>query len=297
MGRLILNEIEYSGTDGGVELTYAEYLALPEPAKHNGTTYYITDVNDDENGFQPVIYSEDEREIGVWVDGKPLYQKSVNIGKITQTGERTYTIGIKNVDTIVAYSIIPLERSGEDGLYAIDNYNVLWGSGSYTAFTFKKDSTAGLQIIVYSGYYTSTNDIYVTVRYTKTTDAPGSGTWTPQGVPAVHYSTDEKVVGTWIDGSTIYEKTLAITGGFSSDMTVQHGITNIGEWIKLDGIVRNGTHSAQPINDPVSATAGISGYNLRTADLTSSDLSIHIDAQRLSQVVGIYITVQYTKTS
>ena len=84
MGRLILNEIEYSGTDGGVELTYAEYLALPEPAKHNGTTYYITDVDDDDNGFQPVIYSEDEREIGVSDDGKPLYQKTIYKSSLTK---------------------------------------------------------------------------------------------------------------------------------------------------------------------------------------------------------------------
>ena len=46
----------------------------------------------------------------------------------------------------------------------------------------------------------------LTIWYTKDSDTAGSGSWTPSGVPAVHYSTDEQVVGTWIDGRTIYQK-------------------------------------------------------------------------------------------
>jgi hypothetical protein len=45
-----------------------------------------------------------------------------------------------------------------------------------------------------------------TYQYTKTTDTAGSGTWTPEGVPAHHYSTSEQVIGTWIDGKPLYEK-------------------------------------------------------------------------------------------
>ena len=50
--------------------------------------------------------------------------------------------------------------------------------------------------------------VVFTLIYTKTTDTAGSGQWTPQGVPAHHYSEDEQVVGTWIDGSTVYEKVI-----------------------------------------------------------------------------------------
>ena len=55
--------------------------------------------------------------------------------------------------------------------------------------------------------------VRITLRYTKTTDAPGSGSWTNQGVPAVHFSTDERIIGTWIDGKTLYERTISISSG------------------------------------------------------------------------------------
>ena len=48
MGIFKLNGIDYmggGGGDSGIELTYNEYLALPEEEKTNGTTYYIKDIN------------------------------------------------------------------------------------------------------------------------------------------------------------------------------------------------------------------------------------------------------------
>ena len=43
------------------------------------------------------------------------------------------------------------------------------------------------------------------------------------------YSTEEKVVGKWIDGKTIYEKTITINITWSGDslQNIQHGIQNI----------------------------------------------------------------------
>ena len=67
---------------------------------------------------------------------------------------------------------------------------------------------------------------YLTMQYTKTTDTAGSGKWTPQGVPAIHYSTDEQVIGTWIDGSTLYEKTIFEQPTYSSH-TASIAIGNI----------------------------------------------------------------------
>ena len=215
----------------------------------------------------PECYSTEEREIGAWTDGKPLYQKTVNIGKITQTGERIYTIGIQNVDTIVAYSLLPLERQGDTGLYAIDNYNNSWGSGSYTAYTFKKDSTAGLQIIIYSGYYKSINDIYATVQYTKTTDTPGSGIWTPQGVPSEHYSTEERVVGTWIDGSTVYEKVIEFNPTFSITTSfVSCGVdsTAMDKILYTSAINPDGTGYGDIMADPTMSNHTLLGLKAST---------------------------------
>ena len=59
-----------------------------------------------------------------------------------------------------------------------------------------------------------------------------------------NYSTDEQVVGTWIDGSAVYEKTIFLT---KSDFTkvssgvytfTSHGISNIDRIIELKGIIK-----------------------------------------------------------
>lgn len=176
----------------------------------------ITDVTGGaEDKFQPIIYSETEREIGVWTDGKPLYEKTIilrenSVDKYTITGAigtgALYDVGLTGLDKIYI-----------TGLYAKR------GSAGNTVYTDIAPSGADVVVVFKhsdgSIYFRDTfdpTDIIVTIRYTKSTDQAGSGQWTPQGVPAVHYSTDEQVVGTWIDGSTLYEKTLHWTGTCNS---------------------------------------------------------------------------------
>ena len=68
---------------------------------------------------------------------------------------------------------------------------------------------------------------YITLRYTKTTDAPGSGKWTPQGVPAIHYSENEAVVGTWINGKTLYARTF-VNENLSKNLINNYDIYTVG---------------------------------------------------------------------
>ena len=64
--------------------------------------------------FSPEIYSFEEREIGVWTDGKPLYQKSFLIPASTTTGDNTFTtpLGLQNVDKVVDYNAVISPTSG-----------------------------------------------------------------------------------------------------------------------------------------------------------------------------------------
>lgn len=208
MGKIMLNEIDYSGGNANViRLTQAEYDALPPSKLTDNNVYMITDVNGDGSQFQPVIYSEDEREIGVWTDGKPLYERVFNrtLNPITMSGNSWYQFAqaTEQIECISA-TLIEYENGAIGGCYpALANYN----NGYIQAMHFRNtvQDTFG----------------YLIIQYTKTTDTAGSGTWTPQGVPAVHYSTDEQVVGTWIDGSTVYEKTYSgsLTSG---DIVLEH---------------------------------------------------------------------------
>lgn len=197
------------GSGGGVtynELTQLEYDALTPAEKKNGEMYFITDTNGDGDVFQPIIYSETEREIGVWTDGKPLYQKTIDFGALPNNTTKTVAHNISNLERIVEIkgaASYPTAGANIAIPYVVNQTTTI---GLQTQMNINDTNitiTTKDNISMYSGY--------VTLQYTKTTDSAGSGTWTPQGVPAVHYSTDEQIVGTVL-GVTLYGK-LVTTGG------------------------------------------------------------------------------------
>ena len=104
MGKILRNNIEYGGTESWVG-TQAEYDALP--IKYPNITYYITDTNGNEDQFQPVIYSLEEREIGVWTDGKPLYQKTY-----IYTPSAPLSVASLSIDKIIDMRAISYQTSG-----------------------------------------------------------------------------------------------------------------------------------------------------------------------------------------
>ena len=149
-----------------------------------------------------MVYSTNEREIGVWTDGRPLYQKTISMGTLPNKTTKAVEHGISNIDVTAIVSLVAMASNG-----------------TYAMFPRIHDSQVNAQIFfeVNSTYITcygrgqdqsGWTTCYVTIQYCKTTDTPGSGQWTPQGVPAVHYSTDEQVVGTWIDGKSVCELTV-----------------------------------------------------------------------------------------
>ena len=182
-----------------VELTQSEYDALPDSKLTDGILYCIKDTGIVEGEkFAPVIYSLEEREIGVWTDGKPLYQKTINCGALPDNTSNSIAHNITNLDTIVK------------------SFGHAKSSINQTPIPFTNNTTVGSQValivdsenvILRTNDYRSNYTGYVTLQYTKTTDTPGSGKWTTQGVPAVHYDGNEKVIGTWF-GRTLYEKTI-----------------------------------------------------------------------------------------
>ena len=148
--------------------------------------------------YLPALYSKEEREVGVWHDGKPMYQRTFEgTSQITTSGDEvSVQLDLQNVDKICNFwGGVYQQNRNQSGLYFAP-YQVnaaglsRWKIGSTWA----------------SAQYGSDMRYRITVQYTKTTDQPGSGTWTPEGQLAHHYSTSEHIVGTWIDGSTVYEK-------------------------------------------------------------------------------------------
>ena len=110
----------------------------------------------------PVVYSTEEREIGVWTDGKPLYQKTL-VGSWNLDGARWSSV----ITNIPNGELCKIECLDTDRQYMGVNGNIS-PSGDLTIFNLRSASLTSSMI---------------TVWYTKSTDTAGSGRYTPAGLP------------------------------------------------------------------------------------------------------------------
>ena len=224
------------------------------------------------------IYSEEEREIGVWTDGKPLYQKTVNTGTLPNATTKSIAHGIQNLDKVC--NIFGRASTGTTTFSLPLSYN-------YNDINFNTKVNVGdTYIYMTNNRDRSTfTDSDVTLQYTKTTDQPGSGRYLPDGQYAHHYSTSEHVVGTWIDGSTVYER----TWDFGSDLTVPNS-----SWIDT-------TISNAFISKIISVNAMNSlGVNFLVEAARDSGSYIRLLAVRNGNNTTAqvrYLTLRYTKSS
>lgn len=249
------------------EVTLAEYQALPDTKLSDGVMYCISDAGGPD-GFPPLIYSDEEREIGVWRDGKPLYQKSILLAGIS----------IATGQYVIVYTQANIELKYANGYFIEGNY-------VYTVpepfLRIRQDGNN----IVFRAMEPSFWDIssgVLTIRYTKTTDTAGSGTWNTQGGYAHHYDNIEKVIGTFF-GKPLYER--------SWDLGADVSIPN-DKWTSLG--IPNDTI------DLIIANYGTSEWGIIRAISTSSKADanyIVAMSTRIGTEAVRYITLRYTKTT
>ena len=256
MGKFMMNGIEYAGGGSGggggnvddvyvngesvldsdkiaqitsyKELTLAEYMALPSSKTSDGVMYCIKDFGG-ANQFPPLIFSEQEKEVGVWIDGKPIYELTVHnntLNPATNVEVNVADLSSYNIEHVVSITGIDFMRRS--------NVQKYLPNASYFMPFYNKDT----KYLMFRQSYTSyaEDDLYITIRYTKTTDTAGSGTWTKDGTYAKHYSYDEHIIGTYADGSTLYEKTIPAFTFSSGQTTVTHNL-NIDAYISITGWV------------------------------------------------------------
>lgn len=246
--------------------TLDEWNALTTEQKKAYDTYQIKgDYTGGRYIYLPTIYSEEERQVGVWTDGKPIYQKSFIIeNPITLVANEWTDTGIQkpnNIELVVSAEI-----------YRQDNLGPIFASAS-------AKNTRYIQLQCPLAYSLNAGSI-ITIQYTKTTDTAGFGIWTPSGEIAHHYSTDEQIVGTWIDGSTVYERTI----DFGSDITIDN----------------NWQTTSEPntnMDKCISAILMSSSGNVRTNPSVQLDYGSYIRICYNNWTdTGRYLTIQYTKT-
>lgn len=228
--------------------------------------------------YLPALYSEEEREVGVWIDGKPLYQKTYRNISITNNADNIIDSNFGTDKNICTHDI---EFRGISGNYRSDYNN----SVNDTLY-----SNNNGQLVYYfykNGNWSQLFDLLdITIQYTKTTDQPGSGTWTPEGQLAHHYSTSEKIVGTWIDDSTIYERTWDLGTPeleFTEDTWVNTTISNANMSAIVNVLARSNSGTYW-------------GFMCANCDAGSYVQLYHSRPSNRTVKVR-YITLQYTKTS
>lgn len=115
------------------------------------------------------------------------------------------------------------------------------------------------------------------------------------GVSDYHeYSTNERIVGKWIDGSTLYEKTVdcgALPN--NSSKQVAHGITNIDKIVNVTGIAYS-TSLGTALQLAYPQKSSNSDYVVEmSVNATNIDISTFRDRTSFNG----YVTVRYTKSS
>lgn len=120
-------------------------------------------------------YSTDEKIVGVWTDGRPLYQKTIDCGEIPTATTKNVAHGVSSLNNVidirgVIYSStswlpLPYAHVGHHET-ATANWNV----------ELSVDIT---NIIIKTTANWSNMSVRVTLQYTKTTDAANSAVTTP----------------------------------------------------------------------------------------------------------------------
>lgn len=270
----------YHTTGGTNDITFSVPLKMGQTitvVNGNAWTcaYTVYGLTQGTNGiFTPIIYSDTERVVGIWRDNKPLYQRTFVFETPLAVSYSSFTD--TTIDSTDIENIVDNHATHADGT----NY------GSLIADPTRQSHTkVGLQT---NRNGNNANVKTLTIRYTKISDVAGSGDWNTDGVPTVHYSTTEQVIGTWIDGKPLYQKSV-IFGSIPSNSTkeVDHNISDLKMTIGFEGTMMSGT---------VCETLP-SGEN--------SNFRIQTTPTKLKIITGAswrgwndsYITIKYTKTT
>lgn len=270
------------------EMTKAEFDELTEEEKTGFIN--ITDITGGtDDRFQPVIYSEEEREIGVWTDGKPLYEKTYHNSAITIASNTELTIDdFTDKFPVGCYGVM---HNSTDNRTYYPNWTYTSGNIYY-----RKNDSGNLVLRSESDSWGNTWEVFTVVRYTKDSDTAGSGQWTPQGVPAVHYSTDEQVIGTWIDGSTLYERSFDLSSVTLTNASWNSNVlgTN-GSGIKIRKFSGIFTVDGSSYADYIYFRS-TTEYFTTVLNSNGDDLNLRPQINGVTMTAGV-CTIQYTKSS
>lgn len=224
------------------------------------------------------LYSTDEKLIGRWIDGKPLYQKVVSVPSTSTVWGTIYTV--ENADYLKV-----IQARYYYGTAETNWINMNMANGNDTLILATSDNNIVMNSRGFT--YGETHPVEMILQYTKTTDSAveiGDDT---------DYSTTEKIVGTWIDGKPIYQKTITGNTG-SGNHSWNINVPDMEQAISISGYLISGELSDTliPVGFYSNATNGFF-----SAMVNATDKTILLRKPSNYDNKQAYITIQYTKTS
>ncbi len=111
-----------------------------------------------------------------------------------------------------------------------------------------------------------------------------------------NYSTTEQDTGIrWIDGKTIYQKTIYFAGGTSGGQyNIPHGVSNLDKVIYLEGFYTDSSGDNPHMLLPRIAT---DGYHIGINSITNTYIIMTFNTVWGDRLTDIYVTIKYTKSS
>lgn len=254
-------------------------------------------------GVEANNFSTDEKVIGTWTDGKPLYQKTFIFTNYTLTALDSWRFLVDVPDLHISNSCCFITNSycvaSAGNFTNISQIATMsGGSNAYTkSFTIAFDSrhltsefSANDCLNIITSIALSNVTLVFTLRYTKTTDTA--------------VSSGEKIVGQWIDGKPLFEKSGTFTESDFESGRVQTwnyfdllGLIDASTIIDISGIILTSNYGVAPIGTPKTVAAEPSYYfgsyfNYKKRIVIDN----HLPAGSVTDF-KLNITVRYTKTA
>ena len=228
------------------------------------------------------IYDTTERVIGSYM-GKPLYRKAIGI-TLGSVGNSASSIKIadRTVEELV-YSCGFLNWvSGANSGQVIIGTNA--GSSNWSR-VMTMDSAFNLEV---AGTHFTNQTGVVILEYTKTTDT--ATTSKVPFEPLTEYSTEERMIGYWIDGKPLYRKVIETPYA----KNIKHGIDNVGSMRRIVdcGFIMQ-TGEVYGINySNADAYTTVSGFG-------STDVSLSVSPgwANSNTFPTVRLILEYTKTT
>lgn len=294
-------DVGSGGGGGGAntwEGTQAEYDAIANPDPD--TIYFITDGNPKGGG-------------GIAL--KTLYNTFNNFSVGTNI---TLSDSVENYDEIRIYAAYNEQDSGSyythRAIVRIDAQSALWSiseqgqGGNFRGWIdFVASFESSSMYVSYCVRFTDTTTLNCQKKSIGSWQAVKTGIEKIVGVRYIaggnathNYSADEQVIGTWIDGSSVYEKTIHIQpAGDTSDYTTAEAIQDVDVVIDSSFTAKRvetfGTYYYTGTGVVMPEGVSLNQYKIGVR-VSSGNVQYYINGYGVA-ITDIWATVKYTKTA